>query len=106
MIAVSDYAPRWSERFEELRQRLAPHVADLAVSIEHVGSTAAPGCAAKPIIDLDIVVSEEAVMSELISWRKVAWTTGIFLPAGAACGRGSCGRGSRPPRRRWWAPRG
>ncbi|MCX4431505.1 MULTISPECIES: GrpB family protein [Streptomyces] len=59
MIVVSDYAPRWSERFEELRQRLAPHVADLAVSIEHVGSTAAPGCAAKPIIDLDIVVSEE-----------------------------------------------
>jgi GrpB-like predicted nucleotidyltransferase (UPF0157 family) len=26
-----------------------------------------PGCAAKPIIDLDIVVSEEAVMPELIS---------------------------------------
>lgn len=67
MIVVSDYAPLWSERFEELRQRLAPHVADLAVSIEHVGSTAVPGCAAKPIIDLDIVVSEEAVMPELIS---------------------------------------
>jgi GrpB-like predicted nucleotidyltransferase (UPF0157 family) len=67
MIVVSDYDPRWSERFDELRQRLAPHVADLAVSIEHVGSTAVPGCAAKPIIDLDIVVSEEAVMPELIS---------------------------------------
>jgi GrpB-like predicted nucleotidyltransferase (UPF0157 family) len=42
MIVVSDYDPRWSERFDELRQRLAPHVADLAVSIEHVGSTAVP----------------------------------------------------------------
>jgi GrpB-like predicted nucleotidyltransferase (UPF0157 family) len=66
MIVVSDYDPRWPERFEELRQRLAPHVADLAVSIEHVGSTAVPRCAAKPIIDLDIVVPEE-VMPELIS---------------------------------------
>ncbi|MFF8916927.1 GrpB family protein [Streptomyces sp. NPDC015032] len=40
---VSDYEPHWSERFEDLRQRLAPHVADLAVSIEHVGSTQGPG---------------------------------------------------------------
>ncbi|MFI5676554.1 GrpB family protein [Streptomyces cellulosae] len=67
VIVVSDYDPRWPERFEELRQRLGPHVADLAVSIEHVGSTAVPGCAAKPIIDLDIVVHEEAVIPELIS---------------------------------------
>ncbi|MGW7711677.1 GrpB family protein [Streptomyces sp. NPDC054771] len=66
LIVVSGYDPRWPEQFEDLRQRLAPHVADLAVSIEHVGSTAVPGCAAKPIIDLDIVVSEEVVMPELI----------------------------------------
>ncbi|MFE7330399.1 GrpB family protein [Streptomyces sp. NPDC057565] len=67
MIVVSDYDPQWPQRFEDLRQRLEPHVADLAVSIEHVGSTAVPGCAAKPIIDLDIVLSEKAVMPELIS---------------------------------------
>ncbi|MBB5109619.1 GrpB family protein [Streptomyces spectabilis] len=67
MIVVRDYDPRWPERFEELWQRLAPHVVDLIVSIEHVGSTAVPGCAAKPIIDLDIVVPEESVMPELVS---------------------------------------
>lgn len=65
-IVVSGYDPQWPERFEDLRQLLAPHVAGLALSIEHVGSTAVPGCAAKPIIDLDIVVSEEAAMPELI----------------------------------------
>ncbi|MFD0297221.1 GrpB family protein [Streptomyces sp. NPDC127118] len=65
-IVVGDYDPRWPERFEDLRERLAPHVADLAVSIEHVGSTAVPGCAAKPIIDLDIVVAEDATMPALI----------------------------------------
>ncbi len=67
MILISDYDPRWPERFEDLRRRLAPHVADLPVSIEHVGSTSVPGCAAKPIIDLDIVVSDAAVVSEVIS---------------------------------------
>ncbi|MCX4966826.1 GrpB family protein [Streptomyces sp. NBC_00654] len=67
MIVIGDYDPRWPEQFEYLRQRLAPHVADLAVSIEHVGSTAVPGCAAKPIIDLDVVVAEGAVVPELIS---------------------------------------
>ncbi|MEV0253559.1 GrpB family protein [Streptomyces sp. NPDC050732] len=66
-IVVSAYEPQWSERFEDRRQWLAPHVADLAVSIEHIGSTAVPGCAAKPIIDLDIVVPEEAAMLVLIS---------------------------------------
>ncbi|MFI7322757.1 GrpB family protein [Streptomyces venezuelae] len=66
-IVVSAYDPRWPERFEHMRQRLAPHVAGLAVSIEHVGSTAVPGCAAKPIIDLDIVLSERAALPELIS---------------------------------------
>lgn len=67
MIVVSDYDSQWTKRFEELRQQPTPHVRDLAVSIEHVGSTAVPGRAAKPIIDLDIVVSEETVMPELIS---------------------------------------
>jgi GrpB-like predicted nucleotidyltransferase (UPF0157 family) len=39
-----------------------PAVADLAIRTDHVGSTAVPGLAAKPIIDIDVVVaSEEAV---------------------------------------------
>ncbi len=33
---------------------------DLAVRIEHVGSTAVPGLAAKPVIDMDVVVASRA----------------------------------------------
>ncbi|MBR7837013.1 GrpB family protein [Actinospica durhamensis] len=66
MIVVRGYDPQWPQRFEELRRLLAPHVMDLAVSIEHVGSTSVPGCAAKPIIDLDIVVPAASAMAELI----------------------------------------
>lgn len=51
---VVDYDTRWPLWFEEIRARLTPYVAGFAV--EHVGSTAVPGLAAKPIIDVDIVV--------------------------------------------------
>ena len=66
-LAISAYDPRWPEQFESLRQHLAPHVADLALAIEHVGSTSVPGCTAKPIIDLDIVLPDATLMPELIA---------------------------------------
>lgn len=39
-----------------MREELEQGVGDVAVAVEHVGSTAVPGLAAKPIIDLDVVV--------------------------------------------------
>jgi GrpB-like predicted nucleotidyltransferase (UPF0157 family) len=56
-VVVVDYDEEWPRRFEDLRARLWPVVADVAVRIEHVGSTAVPGLAAKPIVDLTIVVT-------------------------------------------------
>ena len=55
-IVVIDYDPVWPAVFEELRARAWNAVSDVAVSIEHVGSTAVPGLAAKPIIDISVVV--------------------------------------------------
>jgi GrpB-like predicted nucleotidyltransferase (UPF0157 family) len=40
-----------------LRSRIVPVLGSIAVAIEHVGSTAVPGLAAKPIIDMDVVVA-------------------------------------------------
>jgi GrpB-like predicted nucleotidyltransferase (UPF0157 family) len=59
MIEVSDYDPAWPLRFERLRDEYAAALRGAAVpfvSIEHVGSTSVLGLAAKPIIDIDIVV--------------------------------------------------
>jgi GrpB-like predicted nucleotidyltransferase (UPF0157 family) len=61
MVVVVDYDPSWPIAFEELRDALGDAVGDIAVSIEHVGSTAVPGLAAKPVIDIDIVVAESDV---------------------------------------------
>lgn len=53
---MEDYDPAWPDVFEALRARIWPAVSDIAVSIHHVGSTAVPGLAAKPIVDIDVVV--------------------------------------------------
>ncbi|MEW1959211.1 GrpB family protein [Kineococcus sp. NPDC059986] len=56
---VVDHDPRWARDFDLLRAHLEPAVADLATSIEHVGSTSVTGMAAKPTIDVDVVVADE-----------------------------------------------
>jgi GrpB-like predicted nucleotidyltransferase (UPF0157 family) len=55
-LQVVPYDERWPARFEELRSRLENALGALSARIEHVGSTAVPGLAAKPKIDVDIVV--------------------------------------------------
>jgi GrpB-like predicted nucleotidyltransferase (UPF0157 family) len=55
-ITIEDYNPLWPEEFEMLRSGVALVLDDLATAIEHVGSTAVPGLAAKPIIDIDILL--------------------------------------------------
>jgi GrpB-like predicted nucleotidyltransferase (UPF0157 family) len=52
--------------FESLRRPVWAAVRDVAVSVEHVGSTAVPGLAAKPIIDMDVVARSSANLSEAI----------------------------------------
>jgi len=55
-IEVVDYDPSRPKDFERLRNRAAGVLGSLAIGIEHVGSTAVPGLAAKPVIDLDVIV--------------------------------------------------
>jgi GrpB-like predicted nucleotidyltransferase (UPF0157 family) len=55
-IVVSDYNPAWSAMFEHERTSLHAALDPLVLSIEHIGSTAVPGLAAKPIIDLQASV--------------------------------------------------
>jgi GrpB-like predicted nucleotidyltransferase (UPF0157 family) len=59
-IMVVDYDPAWSTQFEVLRSIILSAVGDAAVAIEHVGSTSVPGLAAKPVIDIDVVVASAA----------------------------------------------
>jgi GrpB-like predicted nucleotidyltransferase (UPF0157 family) len=88
-IVVVDYDPTWPSWFERLCAYLRTELGDDA-RIDHVGSTAVPGLAAKPIIDLDVVVSSEASVPAVIAqleslgyrWRGDLGVTGrqAFAP--------------------------
>ncbi|MFN0019897.1 MAG: GrpB family protein [Pirellulaceae bacterium] len=67
IIIVDDYDPSWPQIFESLRSRVSEVVGDIAISIEHVGSTAVPGLAAKPIIDMGIVVPSQIEVAMAIN---------------------------------------
>lgn len=71
-IVISEYDPRWPALFCELRDGLPAGLRMCARSIEHVGSTAVPGLAAKPIIDIDVVVADEADVAEAIAMLAAA----------------------------------
>ncbi|MFC4448656.1 GrpB family protein [Halorussus aquaticus] len=57
-IEIVDYDPAWPVRFEREADRMAEILGDRVVSIEHIGSTAVPGLAAKPIVDIVPVVAD------------------------------------------------
>lgn len=65
-ITVQDYDPAWPGRFEQLRSHIWPTISDIATTIEHVGSTSVAGLAAKPIIDMTIVIHAAPQMPQLI----------------------------------------
>ena len=56
MIEVTPYDPRWPIEFARFRDALLAVLAGVDVRVEHVGSTAVPGLAAKPLLDIDIVI--------------------------------------------------
>ena len=65
-IRVVDYNPKWSIMFADLSRVILGSLGELALAIEHVGSTSVPGLAAKPIIDIDVVVESRQAVSEAI----------------------------------------
>lgn len=59
-VEVVPFNPAWQDSFEEVRAHLLGILFSQDVRIEHVGSTSVPGLAAKPILDIDIVLQSEA----------------------------------------------
>jgi GrpB-like predicted nucleotidyltransferase (UPF0157 family) len=66
-ITIEDYDPLWPQRFETLRLRIAATLGDLAIAIEHIGSTAVPGLSAKPVIDIDVLLRSATDLSPVIN---------------------------------------
>lgn len=59
-IEFADYDPAWPEMFELEARRVRSVLGERVRALEHVGSTAVPGLAAKPIIDMILAVANSA----------------------------------------------
>ncbi len=57
MITIVDYQPTWTTEFAAIAATLRRGLGDLALRIDHIGSTSVPGLAAKNIIDVQITVA-------------------------------------------------
>ena len=57
-VQLADPDPAWPQRFEAHRERIAAALGELASQVDHVGSTSVPGLAAKPIVDVQVVVAD------------------------------------------------
>ena len=67
MIKILDYNERWPIEFQEIASVLRQGLGELAMRIDHIGSTSVPGLAAKDIIDIQITVAtlNDEVMSAM-----------------------------------------
>jgi GrpB-like predicted nucleotidyltransferase (UPF0157 family) len=59
-IVIAGYDPAWQERFRREEARIRAALGEAALSVEHIGSTSVSGLAAKPIVDILLVVEDSA----------------------------------------------
>ncbi|ROP61329.1 GrpB family protein [Curtobacterium sp. PhB115] len=76
MIEVVEYRASWPDRFAALRDAYAAALQEAEApfrAIEHVGSTAVPGLAAKPVIDVDVVVDPAHVSAAVSALATIGF---------------------------------
>ncbi|GAB2658023.1 dephospho-CoA kinase [Gordonia jinhuaensis] len=65
-VALADADPAWAAAGARLVNRLWALCGEKATAIDHIGSTAVPGLAAKPVLDIQICVAEMGVADALV----------------------------------------
>lgn len=86
-IEIVPYDSGWPEEFRRVGTPLREALGDLALRVDHIGSTAVPGLAAKDIIDIQVTVAEldvEPITSALEPLGYTLWgpISGDHMPPG------------------------
>lgn len=69
-IIISPYDAKWRDIYEDEKQKILRVIANKIIAIEHIGSTAVPNLAAKPIIDIMVGVKDFAIAKKCIEPLK------------------------------------
>ena len=71
-ILLVDYDPAWPGLFEREHARIRAALGERVVQLEHTGSTSVPGLAAKPCIDMTLVVPDSSDEASYVSALEAA----------------------------------
>ena len=88
VIAIIPYQDRWPREFQEIGRALRSALGDLALRIDHIGSTSVPGLGAKDIIDVQVTVASLDPVEPLVE---------AFAAAGGYQMRADIHEDHRPP---------
>ena len=69
-VVVVPYDEKWESSFVEIKNEIEASIGDMILGTEHVGSTSVKGMAAKPCIDIDVVIKDYSVFDEVV--KKLA----------------------------------
>lgn len=76
-VVICDYSARWPDEFVHLARRIRTLVGPAATRIDHIGSTAVPGLAAKDVIDVQVTVRDlETAGGVVTPLRKAGFRQG------------------------------
>jgi GrpB-like predicted nucleotidyltransferase (UPF0157 family) len=65
-ITIVDYDPSWPGLFDREDRRIRAALGDRVIRLEHTGSTSVPGLAAKPIIDMTLIVPDSSAEASYV----------------------------------------
>ena len=66
-VIVVPYDEKWKQDFIDIKSEIQEALGELALSIEHVGSTSVEGLSAKPIIDMDVVIDDAMKLDAVVT---------------------------------------
>ncbi|GAA5121765.1 GrpB family protein [Alloalcanivorax gelatiniphagus] len=73
-VEVVEWSPAWAEQFDAVAAVLRGALAGVpSARVEHVGSTSVPGLAAKPVLDVDVVVEAADVPAAIAALESVGY---------------------------------
>ena len=67
MITIVPYETSWPEAFIAIARPLRTALGELALRIDHIGSTSVPGLAAKDVIDVQVTIKDFSYTSQLVT---------------------------------------
>ena len=78
-VLLVPHDPRWPERYAEELPGLRQAFGTSLVALEHIGSTSVPGLAAKPVIDIQVLVQSVAEAKKAVpALAAIGWEQGVF----------------------------